>query len=220
MVAGTAVHLKEETEYPFRETVKITVTPAAEKAFEIKFRVPGWAKGTTLRVNGTLTGTAIVPGKFATVRRTWKAGDVVELHFPMKPVVSRWFHQSMAIMRGPLVFSLSPGESWVKLRDRGLTADWQVFPREAWNYALRVDENSVAQIAVIETPIGPRPFTAEGSGVRLLVAGRRVDKWRTEDGVAGPVPEAVQKSSASEEMLTLIPYGAAKLRVTAFPQLA
>ncbi len=218
-VAGTAVHLKEETEYPFRETVRITVTPAAEKAFEIKFRVPGWANGATLHVNGAPADAAVMPGDFAAVRRTWKAGDVVELRFPMKPVVSRWFHQSMAIMRGPLVFSLSPGENWVKLRDRGLTADWQVFPREAWNYGLRVDEASAAKIELVETPIGARPFTSADSGVRLRVAGRRLDKWRSEDGVAAPVPEGTQTSMAPEEVLTLIPYGAAKLRVTAFPQL-
>ncbi len=219
-VAGTAIHLKEETEYPFRETVRITVTPAAERAFEIKLRVPGWAHGATIRVNGKPAEAAVVPGTFAAIQRTWKAGDVVELHFPMKPVVSRWFHQSMSIMRGPLVFSLPPGESWVKLRQRGLTADWQVFPQAAWNYALKVNEATAGNIEVVETPVGARIFTAEGSGVHLRVAGKRVDGWRSEDGVAGPVPEGKQTSAAEEEILTLIPYGAAKLRVTAFPELA
>ena len=48
--------------------------------------------------------------------------------FPMQPRVSRWFNDSVAIERGPLVFSYGIGESWVKLRDRGMTADWQVYP--------------------------------------------------------------------------------------------
>jgi hypothetical protein len=39
------------------------------------------------------------------------------------------------------------------------------------------------------------------------------------DGVAAPVPAGLQVSKEPEEMLTLIPYAAAKLRVTAFPQL-
>ena len=39
--------------------------------------------------------------------------------------------------RGPLVFSLPIGEDWVKLRSRGMTADWQVFPSSEWNYALQ-----------------------------------------------------------------------------------
>ncbi len=219
-VAGTAVHVKEETEYPFRDTVRITVAPAQEKVFTMRFRVPGWAEGATVSVNGKAATDAAVPGTFHAIKRTWRAGDVVELKFPMKPVVSRWFHGSMALMRGPLVFSLSPGETWVKLRDRGLTADWQVFPREGWNYALRVDEKTAAKIDVVETPVGARPFSADDSGVRLRVAGRRLDTWKSEDGVAAPVPEGIQSSTVSEEILTLIPYGAAKLRVTAFPQLA
>jgi hypothetical protein len=46
----------------------------------------------------------------------------------MPPRVSRWFNDSIAIERGPLVFSYGIVEDWVKLRDRGMTADWQVFP--------------------------------------------------------------------------------------------
>ena len=48
--------------------------------------------------------------------------------FPMHPRTSRWFNDSVSLERGPLVFSYGIGESWVKLRDRGMTADWQVYP--------------------------------------------------------------------------------------------
>jgi uncharacterized protein len=124
----------------------------------------------------------------------------------------------MAVSRGPLVFSLSPGEDWMKLRDRGPTADWQVFPRRSWNYALRVNEQNAAALQVMEAPVPPRPFAAEGAAVRLQVPGRRLDAWRSEDGVAAPVPAGLQETKEPEEMLTLIPYAAAKLRVTAFPE--
>ena len=70
------------------------------------------------------------------MERTWKTGDRVEIAFPMKPAISKWFHDSIAVERGPLVFSYGIGESWVKLRDRGMTADWQVYPTSPWNYAL------------------------------------------------------------------------------------
>jgi hypothetical protein len=90
----------------------------------------------------------------------------------MQPTVTRWFHHAMAISRGPLVFAFSPGEEWMKLRDRGPTADWQVFPQHAWNYALRVDETSAATLEVLEAPVPPRPFAAEGAAVRLRVPAR------------------------------------------------
>ena len=122
-------------------------------------------------------------------------------------------------MRGPLVFSLDPGQSWVKLRDRGPTADWQVFPRTSWNYALLVDELSARHIETLEQTVGVQPFAASSTAVKLRVRGRRLDAWRSEDGVAAPLPEGLQSSTSPEETLELIPYGAAKLRITAFPQL-
>jgi len=219
-VAGHRVHIKVETDYPFREDIRITVTPEVSTAFPLHLRIPAWAKNASLRVNGaSLPSVQILPGTFATVERTWKPGDVVELRFPMTPTVTRGFHQSLSISRGPLVFSLDPGESWVKLRDRGPTADWQVFPKTPWNYALKIDEASAPHIEVVESPVGAKPFAASDIAVRLRVAGRRLDTWRSEDGVAKPVPPGPQPSNAPEETLTLIPYAAAKLRITAFPQL-
>jgi hypothetical protein len=41
--------------------------------------------------------------------------------------------------------------------------------------------------------------------------------WRAVDGVADPVPASPVSANSKEETLTLIPYGAAKLRITAFP---
>ena len=218
-VDGKRVHVKEETEYPFRETVRITVTPESAASFPLRLRIPEWAGGATLTVNGGAAPGALTPGTFAEVKRLWKAGDVVELRLPMKPVVTRWFNDSVAVSRGPLVFSLQPGENWVKLRERGLPSDWQVFPERPWNYALAVDEASAAALEVSEHPIGAVPFGVAAPPVSIKVRARRLNAWRSEDGVANPIPKGPQDSKEAEETLELIPYGAAKLRVTAFPQL-
>ncbi len=218
-VAGKKVHLRQETEYPFRETVRITVTPEGDLRFPLHVRIPAWASGASLKVNGAASAVDLRPGSFAKLDRTWRAGDVVELQLPMTPTATRWYHNSIALNRGPLVFSLDPGESWVKLRDRGLTADWQVFPEGGWNYALRVDEGSAPKLEVVESAVGAKPFSRADAGVRLRVPAARLDAWRSEDGVAKPMPEGLQTSHHPEEKLTLVPYGAAKLRVTAFPEL-
>ncbi|MCU1321106.1 MAG: hypothetical protein JWM43_755 [Acidobacteriaceae bacterium] len=218
-VGGTLIHITEETEYPFRETVRFVVSPQRAISFPMQFRIPGWAQGATLTINGVNWEKGLLPGTFARVERIWRPGDTVELRLPVKPTVSRWFNGSIALSRGPLVFSLNPGESWVKLRERGEASDWQVFPKSAWNYALQVDERSASNLEVIETPLGPNPFSAEGCGIRLRVTGRRLNRWRSEDGVAGPVPSGLQSSTEPAETLELMPYGAAKLRITAFPQL-
>jgi len=219
ILRGTAVHITEETDYPFRGTVRFTVNPAAPLSFPLQLRIPGWAAGTTIAVNGQPVQ-APAPGSFARVDRTWKAGDRVEIVFPMSPRVSRWFHDSVAIERGPLVFSYGIGEDWVKLRDRGMTADWQVFPTSQWNYALNVDADAPTKsIRVTETEVGEGPFARRHTPVRLSVKARKLPDWRANDGAANTLPPSPVNSDQPEETITLIPYAAAKLRITAFPQL-
>jgi hypothetical protein len=55
--------------------------------------------------------------------------------------------------------------------------------------------------------------------VRLEAQGRQVNAWRADDGAANPLPESPVASEEPEEPLTLLPYAAAKLRISAFPLL-
>ncbi len=54
-----------------------------------------------------------------------------------------------------------------------------------------------------------------GAG-RCVIAGHH---HQATDGVAEPVPQSPVTSEEPKERLTLVPYGAAKLRITAFPVL-
>jgi DUF1680 family protein len=219
IVRRVPVHILEETEYPFRGTVRLTVNPESPLHFPLHLRVPGWADGTTISVNGKPENTAM-PGSFARIDREWRPGDRVEIRFPMAPRITQGFNQSVSVHRGPLVFSLGVGESWVKLRDRGMTADWQVFPTDAWNYALALDPKDPAKaISVTESEVGAVPFSRRQAPVELRVKARRLDSWLAEDGVANSAPQSPVSSNHTEESLSLIPYAAAKLRITAFPQI-
>jgi hypothetical protein len=129
------------------------------------------------------------------------------------------YNDSISVMSGPLVFSFPIGESWVKLRDRGMTADWQVFPNTPWNYALAISEEDIQTHSVQEHPMGPSPFSLANTPVKLEVKARRLPSWLAVDGAADPVPHSPVLSSEPEETITLVPYAAAKLRITAFPQL-
>lgn len=217
-VGATPVHVLEETDYPFRGAVRITVNPAAPVRFPLRLRIPAWAEGATVKVNGSLETAPAVTG-FARVDRTWKPGDVIEIAFPMTPRVSTGFRESISMERGPLVFSYPIGEDWVKLRTRGMTADWQVFPTSEWNYALAVSEETAHTVTAEEHPVGGSPFALNGTPVTLQVAARKLQSWRAVDGVADLVPESPVASDEAKETITLVPYGAAKLRITAFPRL-
>jgi hypothetical protein len=217
-VNGVAVQLIEETDYPFRGKVRLSVHPASPVRFPLLLRIPQWAAEAAVLVNGAAIGN-VNAGSFATVEREWKAGDIVEITFPMRARITRGFNNSISIERGPLVFSYGIGESWVKLRDRGMTADWQVYPNTQWNYAVIVDPQDPGKsIHETETAVGEAPFTHAGAPVKLSVKARKLDQWRAVDGVADALPEGPVASEEPVEDIPLIPYAAAKLRITAFPQ--
>lgn len=219
MVGDKPVHLIEQTDYPFRGTVHITIQSTSPVHFPLLLRVPGWARDTVITINGEQQ-LVPMPGTFARVERTWKAGDHVDIEFPMEPRVSRWFHDSVAVERGALLFSHGIGEDWVKLRDRGMTADWQVYPTTQWNFGLAVGDGSPSQkIIVTESEVGNNPFDENAAPVRLHLKARKLPDWRAVDGVADPLPQSPVTSDQPEETITLIPYAAAKLRVTAFANL-
>lgn len=211
------VSITEDTEYPFRDQVRFTVNPATPAAFPIQFHIPAWAAGATLRVNGeSLNG--VQPGTFFTVERTWKANDRIELTLPMQVRASKWFHNSVAVERGPLVFSLAIGEVWRKEKQTGPATDWEVFPTTPWNYALQLDPlHPERSFQVEERSVGRQPFSTEGAPVILKARGRRLPVWTMEKSSAGPLPQSPVTTKQPLESLTLIPYGAAKLRITAFP---
>ena len=213
ILRDTAIHITEETDYPFRDTVRIAVHPEKPLAFPLQLHIPAWAKNACIRVNGQ-SQPQPQPGSFARIERTWKSGDTVELVLPLEAHATRGFNNSIAFERGPLVFSYPIGEDWLKLRDRGMTADWQVYPTTQWNYG--VSPNS---IKVTESSVAEGPFTLKGSPIKLEVKGRKLPAWVAEDGVANPVPQSPVASDQPEETVTLVPYAAAKLRITAFPEL-
>lgn len=216
-VNGTAVHVLEETDYPFRGTVRITINPSAPVKFPLRLRIPAWASGTTISINGVAQPTPPA-ATFARVERTWQSGDVVELELPLAPRLLSGYKDSVSIERGPLVFSYPIGESWVKLRDRGMTADWQVFPSTSWNYALAVGEENIGKLAAEEQPVGASPFSLKDTPVKLQVNAHKLDEWRAVDGAANPVPQSPVTGNQVKEQLALVPYAAAKLRITAFPK--
>lgn len=217
VAGGTPVEIEQETEYPFRGIIRMRVRPAKSERFPIQFRIPAWAQGATLKIGGRAQK-GVVPGAFFRVDRTWKQGDTVELQFPMEPRVERRYRNSVALTRGPLVFSLRIGEEWKKIKGEEPHADWEVYPTTPWNFALRIEERTVSKsVSVEERPLGNRPFSPEGAPVVMKAQGRRLASWQLVAGSAGPLPESPAQTEGAWESLALIPYGSAKLRITCFP---
>jgi hypothetical protein len=175
VVAGVPVTIVEDTEYPFRDTIVLTIDPKRPARFPLLVRIPGWATAAQVTVNG-VAEPATRAGTFHRIDRTWKAGDRVLLRFPMTIRASRWFNESIALERGPLVFSLAIGEDWrpaTGLKHPAVlpAKDWEVHPTTVWNYGLAADPAALAAIDVRERPIGPMPFSPAGAPVTLIAHG-------------------------------------------------
>jgi hypothetical protein len=103
---GVALSLTQEGEYPYEDHIAFRLTSSQPVEMTLYFRIPGWAEGASVSVNGTRHKGAAVPGQFAAIHREWKTGDRVELELPLKmrlePLDAR-HTATVALLRGPLV---------------------------------------------------------------------------------------------------------------------
>jgi DUF1680 family protein len=80
---GAHVALAQQSLYPFESAIQFSVKTSRAREFTLSFRIPAWAKGASVSINGSPLHREVVPGTFATIHREWKSGDVVELNLPM-----------------------------------------------------------------------------------------------------------------------------------------
>jgi hypothetical protein len=221
---GIPVSIALDTDYPFRENLKVTVKADRPARFPLLLHVPAWADGATLKV-ADRGEVALRPGTFHRLEREWAGTVELGLHFPMKAQATLRYNEGIAIERGPLVYALAPGETWTRVNadkpHRELPhGDFEVRPSTPWNYGLLVDEKSPAtSLKFEERPVGEKPFSPEGAGTAARVDGRLLKNWRLTHGWAAEFAPGLQESDQPIQELTLIPYGCTNIRVTEFPRL-
>ena len=101
---GAQVSLTQSGEYPYDSHVQFEVKTSKAAEFAVSLRIPAWAEGASVSVNGKRDGASA--GTFATVRREWKDGDRIEVELPLKTRLEALDPQhadTVALMVGPLV---------------------------------------------------------------------------------------------------------------------
>lgn len=129
---GVRLRLRQETDYPWQGAIKLTFESAPAGPFTLKLRVPGWLRpgAAAALVNGQPVPAALPPGRYAEIKRAWRAGDVVELRLDFgpalweaNPLVEETLNQ-VALRCGPLVYCVESNDlpDRVRLLEVGLPA--------------------------------------------------------------------------------------------------
>ena len=224
------VEITCKTDYPFNETIEMSVQPAREAAFPLDLRIPGWCSSPSLQVNGTAAAVERNAKGFARIQRTWKPGDTVRLHLPMTATLQTGrdaaqgppYNGAHAAARvtiperdstrgvpyasvtyGPLLFALPIPD----------TADANTpDPSARWRFALDV------QTPALTVERAPMPAKWDWSlSAPLKLRAKAVEVAWNPDPKSPRLPLLPMAASKSSESVTLVPYGCTRFRISMFP---
>jgi hypothetical protein len=120
-----------------------------------------------------------------------------------------------------LAFSLLIGERWSNYGGRNGWQEFEVFPTTPFNYALDLGQGDPARSMELVRKSGPlaiQPFTQDSAPMLIRAKARKVPAWEQDSkGLLMPLQMSPVKTSEPIETVTLIPMGAARLRISAFP---
>ncbi|NMC19519.1 MAG: hypothetical protein GYA33_03780, partial [Thermogutta sp.] len=120
---GAVVTVRQETEYPQKDTVRLTITPDQPREMTLKLRIPRYCEKAVITAPWSEKPLERPGGGWAEIRRVWQPGDTLELTLPMSLRYVKGRRSQVgrvAVMHGPIVFCLDraahPGLKDVDLR--------------------------------------------------------------------------------------------------------
>ena len=230
---GTQVILEQTTNYPFEESVEFNVRTLKTVDFPLYLRIPSWTKSASVYVNGKLVKSKLDSKGYVCIARKWNNGDKVKLNLPMEITYRTWQvnKNSVSVNYGPLTLSLKIAEryekkdsketaisdsKWQPNADPSAWPSYEIYPDSDWNYALVMD--APIKVQKSEWPSDNNPFTLSTVPLSFTAKGRKVPSWTLDEyKLCAVLPYEDDPRSEEVENITLVPMGAARLRISAFP---
>ncbi|MDE3184345.1 MAG: glycoside hydrolase family 127 protein [Bacteroidota bacterium] len=235
---GQTVILKQRTNYPFDEKVTIQVNTSSPVNFPLYLRIPRWCNNATVSVNGKPLTLEAKPSSYIRLKNKWKQGDVIQLSLPMHLYLQLWTENknSVSVNYGPLTFSLKIKEyyqqvsskasaigdsKWQPEADQSKWPAYNIYPASMWNYGLELNSSPLSeQFEIIKKPWPESnfPFTQNDVPIMIKAKGKLIPEWTLDKyGLCGVLPQSPVGVHTQEQNIELIPMGAARLRISAFP---
>jgi hypothetical protein len=235
---GHTVMLRQTTHYPFDENVKIEVNTLSPINFPLYLRIPKWCDNPAITINGKPVNANADAGSYVRLENKWKQGDVIELTLPMKLSLQKWTENknSVSLNYGPLTFSLKIDEEYVKMdskksaigdsrwqadADQSNWPAYEIYPAGSWNYGLNISDEPISrQFELIRRswPQNNFPFTQKEVPLIIKAKGKIIPGWTLDKyGLCGILPQSPVTVDTEEQTIEMIPMGAARLRISAFP---
>ena len=235
---GSEVTITEETDYPFKGIVSLSIQTSKSVKFPLYLRIPEWADSVT--INYKDHSVTAKGGSEYKLNERWNNGDKVIIDIPMKIRTEDRYNNSLTVLRGPLYFSLRIDKEYRSTKIdydnfayKG-SVDWEIYPMSDWNYGLLLGKDLMRGLKVTENPVGMYPFSDVGDMVWSADSGRyikttqdppvvisargiKIPGWTMKNNSADIPPLSPVKPEEDPQRITLIPYGCARLRITEFP---
>ena len=110
---------------------------------------------------------------------------------------------------------------WQQNADQSKWPSYEIYPASMWNYGLLLNEQSLEkQFEIVKRawPENNFPFTQDAVPFIIKAKGKVIPEWILDkNGLCDVLPQSPVMVSTKEEPIELIPMGAARLRIAAFP---
>jgi hypothetical protein len=142
----------------------------------------------------------------------------------------------VSVNYGPLTFSLKIGEqfvrqdssrtaigdsSWQKTADPSKWPSFEIQPTTPWNFGLAFDGAVTEKTFAVKKLAWPKdnfPFTPDSAPIQIVAPARAIPEWTMDKhGLAAVLQDSPALTTQPKQNITLIPMGAARLRISAFP---